>query len=169
MKTHSSRSIHGAAAVAGGRLPLSVDAQRAAVESYAAFRDVLAMRRIHPPVKGVEDPLAAVVIDPVLPAEFRLFLEGERAMLMAPEKPVMGGVMDRVRAAMATVLKRDVQPAHLAAALPCVTWPSPATAMPDTIVATRFQPDGLQLRAPDGPGLGVELDWDKVEKYTVEL
>ena len=104
------------AAAGGGRLPLSLDAQRAAVESYAAFRDVLAMRRIHPPVEGVADPLAAVVIDPGLPAEFRLFLEGERAMLMVPEKPVMGGVMDRVRAAMATVLKRDVQPAHLAAA-----------------------------------------------------
>ncbi len=62
-----------------------------------------------------------------------------------------------------------VSAAHLAAAMPCVTWPSPATAMPDTIVATRFEADGLQLRAPDGPGLGVELDWDKVEKYTVEL
>lgn len=105
-----------AATAAGERLPLSVDAQRAAVESYAAFRDVLAMRRIHPPVKGAEDPLAAVVIDEGLPAEFRLFLEGERAMLMAPESPVMAGVMDRVRAAMATVLRKDVQPAHLAAA-----------------------------------------------------
>ena len=62
-----------------------------------------------------------------------------------------------------------VAAAHLAAALPCVTWPSPATAMTDTIVATPFQPDGLKLRAPNGPGLGVELDWDKVRRYAVDL
>lgn len=62
-----------------------------------------------------------------------------------------------------------VAAAHLAAALPCVTWPSPATAMTDTIVATPFRPDGLQLRAPDGPGLGVELDWDKVRRYAIDL
>lgn len=59
-----------------------------------------------------------------------------------------------------------VAAAHLAAALPCVTWPSPATAMTDTIVATPFKPEGLLLRAPDGPGLGVELDWDKVRHYS---
>ena len=59
--------------------------------------------------------------------------------------------------------------AHLAAALPCVTWPSPATDLNDTIVATPFEPDGLELRAPDGPGLGVELDWEKVEHYSVDL
>jgi muconate cycloisomerase len=58
-----------------------------------------------------------------------------------------------------------VAAAHLAAAIPCVTWPSPATAMTDTIVATPFAPDGLLLKAPDGPGLGVELDWDKVRHF----
>jgi muconate cycloisomerase len=58
-----------------------------------------------------------------------------------------------------------VAAAHLAAAIPCVTWPSPATPMTDTIVATPFAPDGLKLNAPDGPGLGVELDWDKVNRY----
>jgi len=62
-----------------------------------------------------------------------------------------------------------VAAAHLAAALPCVTWPSPATPMPDTILATPFEPDGLLLRAPDGPGLGVELDWDKVRCYASEM
>ena len=41
--------------------------------------------------------------------------------------------------------------------------------MTDTIVATPFQPDGLKLRAPNGPGLGVELDWDKVRRYAVDL
>ncbi len=62
-----------------------------------------------------------------------------------------------------------VAAAHLAAALPCVTWPSPATGLNDTIVASPFAADGLELRAPDGPGLGVELDWDKVAHYRVDL
>jgi L-alanine-DL-glutamate epimerase-like enolase superfamily enzyme len=62
-----------------------------------------------------------------------------------------------------------VAASHLAAALPCVRWPSPATDLQDTFVAGDFGPKGLLLAVPDGPGLGVELDWDKVEKYTVEL
>ena len=32
-----------------------------------------------------------------------------------------------------------------------------------------FEPDGLQLRVPDGPGLGVELDWDKVRHYATDM
>ncbi len=62
-----------------------------------------------------------------------------------------------------------VAAAHLAAAIPCATWPSPATDLADTFVAASFAPDGLTLAAPSGPGLGVELDWDKIERYTVEL
>ena len=41
--------------------------------------------------------------------------------------------------------------------------------MTDTIVATPFAPDGLLLKAPDGPGLGVELDWDKVRHFAREM
>ncbi|MEM7124790.1 MAG: enolase C-terminal domain-like protein [Chloroflexota bacterium] len=62
-----------------------------------------------------------------------------------------------------------VAAAHLAAALPCVTWPSPATPMTDTILGTHFEPEGLKLRVPDGPGLGVELDWDKINHYRIDL
>jgi muconate cycloisomerase len=58
---------------------------------------------------------------------------------------------------------------HLAAALPCATWPSPFTYLQDTLIGTPFGPDGLDLRVPDGPGLGVELDWDKVRRYTVDM
>jgi muconate cycloisomerase len=61
-----------------------------------------------------------------------------------------------------------VAAAHLAAALPAVRWPSPYTYLEDTIIASDFGPDGLHLRAPHGPGLGVELDWDKVRHYTVD-
>ena len=57
--------------------------------------------------------------------------------------------------------------AHLAAALPCVQWPSPYTWLNDTILAEPFEPDGLQLRAPDGPGFGIDLDREKVRKYAI--
>ena len=56
---------------------------------------------------------------------------------------------------------------HLAAALPAVTWPSPDTDMSATILATPLAVDGLTMRAPDGPGLGVDLDLDSVEQFTV--
>ncbi|HBY93239.1 MAG TPA: hypothetical protein DEP84_04610 [Chloroflexi bacterium] len=62
-----------------------------------------------------------------------------------------------------------VAAAHLAAALPCVEWPSPFTYLQDTIIAGPFGIEGLKLRAPAGPGLGVDLDWDKVRHYQVEL
>lgn len=62
-----------------------------------------------------------------------------------------------------------VAAAHLAAAIPCASWPSPATDLADTFVDGSFAPDGLSLAAPNGPGLGVELDWDKIDRYTVEL
>jgi muconate cycloisomerase len=62
-----------------------------------------------------------------------------------------------------------VAAAHLAAAIPCATWPSPATDLADTFVDPSFAPQGLTLAAPNGPGLGVELDWEKIERYTVHL
>ena len=55
--------------------------------------------------------------------------------------------------------------AHLAAALPCVQWPSPYTWLDDTILEKPFQPDGLLLRVPDAPGFGIDLDLHKVKKY----
>ena len=57
---------------------------------------------------------------------------------------------------------------HLASALPCVRWSSPATDLADTFVADAPAPVEGMLPTPDGPGLGVELDWDKVERFTVE-
>jgi L-alanine-DL-glutamate epimerase-like enolase superfamily enzyme len=57
--------------------------------------------------------------------------------------------------------------AHLAAALPCVEWPSPYTYLQDTILAEPFEPEGLALRAPDGPGFGMDLNPEKLEKYAI--
>ena len=60
-----------------------------------------------------------------------------------------------------------VAAAHLAAALPCARWPSPFTHLNDTILTEPFVPEGLLLRVPEKPGLGVELDMDKVARYRI--
>jgi muconate cycloisomerase len=57
--------------------------------------------------------------------------------------------------------------AHLAAALPCVRWPSPYTYLHDTVLAEPFAPTGLALNPPDRPGFGIDLDLDKVQKYAL--
>lgn len=56
---------------------------------------------------------------------------------------------------------------HLAAALPAVTWPSPDTDMADSILVSPLKVENLTMYAPNTPGLGVELDFDKLERYTV--
>ncbi len=61
-----------------------------------------------------------------------------------------------------------VAAAHLAAALPCARWPSPFTNLHDTLLTEPFVPDGLLLRVPEKPGLGVELDMDKVARYRID-
>lgn len=57
--------------------------------------------------------------------------------------------------------------AHLAAALPCVTWPSPFTYLDASILKDPPVPDGLTLNPSDKPGWGVELDLAAVQKYSV--
>lgn len=59
--------------------------------------------------------------------------------------------------------------AHLAAALPCVQWPSPYTWLDDTILEKPFQPNGLLLPVPEGPGFGIDLNLDKVKQYAVHV
>ena len=59
--------------------------------------------------------------------------------------------------------------AHIAAAIPCVRWPSPPTDLADTIVTVPLLTDRLLLRVPEGPGFGVELDPDKLGKYAMNL
>ena len=59
--------------------------------------------------------------------------------------------------------------AHIAAALPCVRWPSPPTDLTDTILTRPLEPDGLLLRVPDGVGFGVDVDRDKLRKYALPL
>ena len=101
----------------GAAQPLPPAAVEAALESYQSFRDRLADRQIQRPGPGEADPLATAVLDPALPAEFQLFLEGERAMLQSPPaaQPT-GGFMDRLKSGAATLFRQDIQPPHLAAA-----------------------------------------------------
>ena len=58
--------------------------------------------------------------------------------------------------------------AHVAIALPAITWPSFVTRLSDSLLREPLVPDGLLVRAPSGPGLGVMLDDEKVRRYTVE-
>jgi L-alanine-DL-glutamate epimerase-like enolase superfamily enzyme len=57
--------------------------------------------------------------------------------------------------------------AHIAVALPAIRWPSPPTGLADTILTQSIEPSGLLMKVPEGPGWGVELDRDKVARFTV--
>lgn len=57
--------------------------------------------------------------------------------------------------------------AHIAVALPAIRWPSPPTGLADTILTRSIEPSGLLMQVPEGPGWGVELDRDNVERFTV--
>jgi L-alanine-DL-glutamate epimerase-like enolase superfamily enzyme len=59
--------------------------------------------------------------------------------------------------------------AHIAVALPAVRWPSPPTGLHDTILTRSIEPTGLMMHVPEGPGWGVELDYDKVRGFAVAL
>ncbi len=55
--------------------------------------------------------------------------------------------------------------AHLAASTPNAKWPAGASDMVDTILAEPLAPEGQVMRPPERPGLGVELDQDKLKAY----
>ncbi len=55
--------------------------------------------------------------------------------------------------------------AHFAAATPIAKWPAGFSDMTDSILAEPYQPDGIVLKPPSGPGLGVEIDEDKLAHY----
>lgn len=55
--------------------------------------------------------------------------------------------------------------AHFAAATSIARWPAGFSDMTDTILAEPYLPDGQVLQPPEGPGLGVTVDEDKLKYY----
>jgi muconate cycloisomerase len=58
--------------------------------------------------------------------------------------------------------------AHFAASTPNVKWPAGASDMVDTLLTEPLEPTGQIAEPPEGPGLGVELDEDKLAAYASE-
>jgi muconate cycloisomerase len=58
--------------------------------------------------------------------------------------------------------------AHVAAALPAITWPSFVNPLADTLLTTSLAPTGLLFPIPSGPGLGIALDRDRLRAYRSE-
>jgi len=55
--------------------------------------------------------------------------------------------------------------AHFAASTPNVKWPAGFSDMADTLLTEPYEPRGQVLEPPERPGLGVELDEDKLAAY----
>ncbi len=53
--------------------------------------------------------------------------------------------------------------AHLAATVPVASWPAGFSDMTDTLLTEPYLPAGQVLEPPTGPGLGVEIDLEKLE------
>lgn len=55
--------------------------------------------------------------------------------------------------------------AHFAASTPNTTWPAGYSDMRDTLLTEPYEPNGQVLEPADRPGLGVELDPEKLNAY----
>ena len=55
--------------------------------------------------------------------------------------------------------------AHFAVSTPNVKWPAGFSDMGDTLLSHPYLPDGQVLTPPDKPGLGVDIDEDKLKFY----
>ena len=62
-----------------------------------------------------------------------------------------------------------VSAVHLACCLNAVRWPSPATDLEDTIIDNPLIEKNNIIYPNDKPGLGVDLNFDKIEKYKIEI
>jgi muconate cycloisomerase len=58
--------------------------------------------------------------------------------------------------------------AHLAASVGVAKWPAGFSDMEDTLLAEPYEPDGLVLEPLERPGLGVEVDGEKLRQYGEE-
>ncbi len=178
-----------------GRALIQVDGNRGytlpeALPTLTTMQEIGGLGAIEQPVAALSDmkELSRRLSIPLMSDESIFVLEDamavirERAAMLALMKVTKhGGILtvqkiaalfDAAGLGLSIAIYYDligVATAHLSAALPCATWPSPATPLEDTILTQPFEPDGLVLRPPEGPGFGVDLDPEKVEKYTVDL
>jgi len=113
----------------------------------------------------------------------RRILNGNAADFLMPDTPVSGGLLkvaELTRAAQAwnapclmhcshDLGLKTAAVTHLAAALPNFSGPSDTCyhGLTDDILATPFKFENGTLPVPEGPGLGVEVDEKKVEKYRI--
>jgi L-alanine-DL-glutamate epimerase-like enolase superfamily enzyme len=103
-----------------------------------------------------------------------------RIGILRPDATAGGGITEWIQAhALATAQGVRILPhyfpyvhIHVAAGLEGVEAVECVTTVGDIsnfhrIVRHRLEPRGGVLRAPDAPGLGIDLDWNAVEQYTV--
>jgi muconate cycloisomerase len=58
--------------------------------------------------------------------------------------------------------------AHFAAATPGARWPAGFSDMEDTLLQEAYAPEGQVLAPPEGPGLGVRVDMDKLATFDAQ-
>ncbi len=184
-------AVHEAAA---GRALLQVDGNcgyslSQAITAITAMERIGGLGMIEQPVARLRDlaTLARRFAAPVMADEslagpeslLEIVRQGaaQAAFLKIPKQGGMLGALKTAQIAAAAGLDLSVAvyydvlaaaAAHVAAALPAITWPSFVTRLSDTILTEPLSPAGLLLPVPTGPGLGVVLDDEKVRRYTVD-
>ncbi|MCA1667942.1 MAG: hypothetical protein LC793_11245, partial [Thermomicrobia bacterium] len=185
------RAVHAAAA---GRTVIQVDGNGGyslddAIAVLTAMEQIGGLGMIEQPVARLDDLATVarrfavpVMADESFDAPETLAAIAERGAARAAflKLPKQGGISGALKAAriaehagiaLSIAVYYDVlaaAAAHLAAALPAITWPSFVTQLSDSVLTEPLVPDGLLLRPSDGPGFGVTLDWEKVRHYTVD-
>ncbi len=183
------------AAAVGNRAVIQVDGNTGytiaqAIPALTAMERIGALGAIEQPVARLEDlaEIASRLATPVMadeaiyPPEDAIEIVQRKAASIALMKITKHGgirnvqkiatIFDAAGLILSMAIYYDVialAAAHLAAALPCVQWPSPYTWLDDTILEKPFQPEGLLLRVPEGPGFGIDLNLDKVRKYAIHV
>jgi L-alanine-DL-glutamate epimerase-like enolase superfamily enzyme len=179
--------------VAGDRALIQVDgnggyALGQAITALGAMERLGGLGMIEQPVARMDELAilarrfsAPVMADESFDSPDSLFEIARRGAAQAAflKLPKQGGLLGALKAAhiaeatgidLSVAVYSDVlaaAAAHVATALPVITWPSFVARLADSVLTEPLAPIGALLRAPDGPGLGVALDAEKVRRYTV--
>ncbi|MFQ5872387.1 MAG: mandelate racemase/muconate lactonizing enzyme family protein [Dehalococcoidia bacterium] len=188
--------IRAAREAVGSDVPLFLDANNAWPDATTAIRAVRIFEEYEP--GWIEEPLmpddirghaaiAAAVHTPVATGEihatrweFLQLVQQRAASILQPDAGVCGGITEWRRiAAMAASNDIPVAPhwlaevhIHLVASTPNAIWVEYFTDF-NIINLGRLFATGLEVRPgglalPQGPGLGVELDWSAVKRFSVD-